>query len=162
MVSRNHGAFWPRPLTRSEEIPSKNPTFPEIRRLIVRFLVDDFGLRANRLSGGTITPLKCCGRSIRYDHVPLTKHSPNRLEGVVCYGVKSLDRLGVGMDGGGVAHKLQSTRSDALLASVISDPLFPHRILSSAWNGSKTRFETYPIASRMRVTRGTTRMPSCV
>lgn len=162
MVSRNHGAFWSRPLTWSEEIPSENPTFPGIRRLIVIFPDHDFCLRANKLSGGTITPLKCCWRSIRYDHIPLTKHPPNRLEGAVCYEVKSLDRLGTRTGGGDVAHKLQSTRSDVLLASVISVPPFPYRILPSAWNGPKTRFETYPITSRMWVTRGATRMPSCV
>ena len=37
--------------------------------------------------------------------------------------LKLVDRLGLRTDDGDVAPKLQSTRSDALLQSVISDPI---------------------------------------
>ena len=42
--------------------------------------------------------------------------------------VRSLDRLDMGTNDGDVVHGLQSTRSDALLASAISVPLYliPH------------------------------------
>ena len=42
--------------------------------------------------------------------------------------VKSLDRLGLGMSGGDTGHRLQPTRSSALLMSVFSTHpcLVPH------------------------------------
>jgi hypothetical protein len=38
--------------------------------------------------------------------------------------VKSLDRLGLGTSGGDAVHRLQLTRSDALLTSVLLVPLY--------------------------------------
>ena len=39
--------------------------------------------------------------------------------------LERLDRLGLGMDDGDVVYKQESTRSDALLMSDISAPLYP-------------------------------------
>ena len=56
--------------------------------------------------------------------------------------LKWLDKLGAGVNDGDAIRKLQPTRSDALLASVISAPLclIQHSILSSALERIKDKF----------------------
>ena len=63
-----------------------------------------------------------------------------------------LDKPSGGMSD--AVRNLQSARSDALLASVVSIPLHSNPIEFSLvpWNKSKTSSETYLVASRMRVT----------
>jgi hypothetical protein len=75
-VSGNHPA--------PQQISSEQPISREIRRLIVRLLIDFFDLRANKLSDGSRTLSKNYGRSMRYDSVSLTRCCPNRSEGVAC------------------------------------------------------------------------------
>ena len=83
VVSVNH--IPPQPaLTRLKQVSPELPILREIRRLTVRSSIDASDLRANKLSGGIILPLKCHCHSMRCVLIPSTKYTPDRSEVVVC------------------------------------------------------------------------------
>ena len=82
-VRGNYAALEPA-LTSLQQIPPEQPILREIKRLIVRLLIDPFDPRANKLPGGISTPLKHYWYNTRYDSVFLTNYSPNRPEGFIC------------------------------------------------------------------------------
>ena len=112
-----------------QQISSEQSTSREIRRLIVRLLADFFNLRADYLmvqahcrnakvtARGTILSFQRGIHLIGQKGSSVTKEEFNAL-------VKSLDRLGLGANDWNAVQKPQSIRTDFLLTSVLSVPLY--------------------------------------
>ena len=115
-------------LISSQQISPEQSISHQLRRLIVRHSIDVFRLGANETPGGTSNLWKRYRRGTRYDSVrrrttQLTspKESSVTKEHIGAL-VKSLDRLGLGTNGGDVIHNLQPTRSEVPPASVVPAP----------------------------------------
>ena len=70
-------------LTWLKQVSPEQSIFREIKRLIVRPLIDAFGLGTNEPPGGTIIPPKRYYHSTRYVPIPPTKYPPDRSQGIV-------------------------------------------------------------------------------
>ena len=80
-VSGNHVAPDSALISSQQILPEQSH---QLRKLIVRLLIDVFNLEANNMPDGTSNLSKRYGHNMpRYDPAPLTKRPPDHLEGIL-------------------------------------------------------------------------------